>query len=893
MKRKQTLGIKSLRYAAFAVCMCALTLVQFSCKEPKYIDTLGGVNSHADNIITLKTSDPANVKLKTESIKVSSNLEWKSIKAQADKNITLLNDAEFDKWTLTPEIYAEPISSGYKFTGATTIYAHVKPKIEVTIKTDEAKAEIKGKGIIRVKKNTLWQNILPEALSIVEAKPGSYIEGWYEGENASGAKLTHVYSFTQNTSVYAKISSDPVGEVNVTVTGDSNIEISEANSFNVPKDSLWGITVKQEAEKKAKAKKGYKIKEWKLISANGTVIGSDSKFSKSTVVYAVSIKDGSEPEPKPGEDKITVAVLGDINQVEIKSPSTFEVKKGSPWTEVKKSAEKLVKAKAGFKLTGWKLGSASGKDIADTYVFNDSPSIVYAVSAPDGTQPQPKDMIDILVRCDISEGDILAPSKITVAKGTKWKEVKVAAAKLVKVKKSGAVISEWKKGSAGGAAIKDEDLINENNFVAYAVITGGSVPAPQPETVTVIVTGDSNVGVKTSEFTVSKDSSWGQIKARALGCISLKNGASLKEWRRNASNGEVLQDSTAISPSPFTAFAVTNTLGGGGSKYPVFFSVDPSLGGGTVSAKIKGESENLKSGDSVPEGSVVVFTADPEHEYFVEYWIGVDSLKSNYGKHSIEVVINKPYAIRPNFIVSYFGSTSFGFIYMKADSIVTDNRIIIPDLIGHKNGDIVPKKFRISLDDEEKYDFHKAVANADRVEEIIMARSEITYLYDNLCSKLKGLKRVILPDNISRIGYKCFTNNSELEIINMPKGLRNIDGRAFEGCIKLRNLTLPEKLIGIGSQAFKGIIDNFTEIIIPKNVIGMGQEVFSGCTNLTVTLAHSEEDAYLVLGSRCFGIKSEPGSCCKEVRVKNETIKNKVIETEYYDGPPQLIIVDK
>ncbi len=58
----------------------------------------------------------------------------------------------------------------------------------------------------------------------------------------------------------------------------------------------------------------------------------------------------------------------------------------------------------------------------------------------------------------------------------------------------------------------------------------------------------------------------------------------------------------------------------------------------------------------------------------------------------------------------------------------------------------------------------------------------------------RKLKKVELPDGITRIGKEAFSDCQLLSDINIPNQLREIGDRAFAGCGKLSSVTFPVTL---------------------------------------------------------------------------------------------------
>ena len=66
-----------------------------------------------------------------------------------------------------------------------------------------------------------------------------------------------------------------------------------------------------------------------------------------------------------------------------------------------------------------------------------------------------------------------------------------------------------------------------------------------------------------------------------------------------------------------------------------------------------------------------------------------------------------------------------------------------------------------------------------------------------------GLISVVLPEEVTSIGYEAFRNCSSLTSISIPDSVTSIGNGAFQGCINLTSIILPESLVSIGNWAFE------------------------------------------------------------------------------------------
>ncbi len=90
---------------------------------------------------------------------------------------------------------------------------------------------------------------------------------------------------------------------------------------------------------------------------------------------------------------------------------------------------------------------------------------------------------------------------------------------------------------------------------------------------------------------------------------------------------------------------------------------------------------------------------------------------------------------------------------------------------------------------------------AGRAYEEVVLPSRLEYIEDNAFRKC-ALRRVTLPDSVTRLGAECFDNCLFLEEVTFGKGLKEIPTGAFYSCPKLKEILLPEGVEIIGEEAF-------------------------------------------------------------------------------------------
>ncbi len=119
---------------------------------------------------------------------------------------------------------------------------------------------------------------------------------------------------------------------------------------------------------------------------------------------------------------------------------------------------------------------------------------------------------------------------------------------------------------------------------------------------------------------------------------------------------------------------------------------------------------------------------------------------------------------------------------------------------------------------------------------------------ENEGHKYSLLTDIIIPDDVTSIGYCAFDNCSTLTSITIPNSVTSIGNYAFRGCSNLTSVTLGTNVKSIGSCAFASC-ENLTNITIPNSVTIIGSYAFENCSNLTnITIP----DSITSIGSNAF-----------------------------------------
>ncbi len=97
--------------------------------------------------------------------------------------------------------------------------------------------------------------------------------------------------------------------------------------------------------------------------------------------------------------------------------------------------------------------------------------------------------------------------------------------------------------------------------------------------------------------------------------------------------------------------------------------------------------------------------------------------------------------------------------------------------------------------------------------------------------KLENLHTIILPSNVTYIGFHAFDGCKNMEKCILPEKLKSIGYASFADCSSLKEIHFPEETKSIGYCSFCGCT-TLSEIVIPNNVTYLGPSSFSRCSNL-------------------------------------------------------------
>lgn len=94
-----------------------------------------------------------------------------------------------------------------------------------------------------------------------------------------------------------------------------------------------------------------------------------------------------------------------------------------------------------------------------------------------------------------------------------------------------------------------------------------------------------------------------------------------------------------------------------------------------------------------------------------------------------------------------------------------------------------------------------------------------------------SLKKLILPDGLTKIGAAAFRGCTSLSTINIPENVETVGDKAFKDCTSIMEIKLPESVTSLGYSTFENCT-NLKSICIPSNVTEIGNNLLKNCTSL-------------------------------------------------------------
>ncbi len=108
---------------------------------------------------------------------------------------------------------------------------------------------------------------------------------------------------------------------------------------------------------------------------------------------------------------------------------------------------------------------------------------------------------------------------------------------------------------------------------------------------------------------------------------------------------------------------------------------------------------------------------------------------------------------------------------------------------------------------------------------------EISSISAHLFKYVYNLKKIEIPDTVTKIGKGAFYGCENLKSINIPEGIEIIEKETFADCKRLETIKFPDTLKTIEARAFYGC-SNLTVLDFPKNLRKIKDSAFEECISL-------------------------------------------------------------
>lgn len=150
------------------------------------------------------------------------------------------------------------------------------------------------------------------------------------------------------------------------------------------------------------------------------------------------------------------------------------------------------------------------------------------------------------------------------------------------------------------------------------------------------------------------------------------------------------------------------------------------------------------------------------------------------------------------------------------------------------SGEFQAKGFitKIIIPEDIKRIGEKAFKDCDNLEEVIFPNG-LEDIYPSAFENCKKLKKINLPNSVEMIGQDAFKCCEELSEVVLPAQIDIIAEGCFDGCRSLKEISLPKTVTTIGARAFRGT--GLTEIYFPENLMKVGTSAFAGSNIAKVT----------------------------------------------------------
>ena len=152
---------------------------------------------------------------------------------------------------------------------------------------------------------------------------------------------------------------------------------------------------------------------------------------------------------------------------------------------------------------------------------------------------------------------------------------------------------------------------------------------------------------------------------------------------------------------------------------------------------------------------------------------------------------------------------------------------------------------------------YDAFYNCNIIGELVIPNS-VTYIGASAFNECSSLTSVTVPEGVTSIEEGVFGWCSSLETVNLPNSVETIGNWAFHGCTSLTNLVLPNALTSIGYEAFTNCHSLTGTLELPASVISIDGNAFEDCYSLTgLALPNSLQSIGNNAFKNCSGLRGE------------------------------------
>lgn len=95
----------------------------------------------------------------------------------------------------------------------------------------------------------------------------------------------------------------------------------------------------------------------------------------------------------------------------------------------------------------------------------------------------------------------------------------------------------------------------------------------------------------------------------------------------------------------------------------------------------------------------------------------------------------------------------------------------------------------------------------------------------------KEIRKVVLSDDVDKIGAKAFAKCENLENIEIPACVKEIGAKAFDGCTSIDSINIADSVTEIGEWAFNEC-ERLISVSLPESLTKIGYLAFNNCKSL-------------------------------------------------------------